>query len=67
MPSTANIDYAVVHAPRSIPRMIHLPSELCENAHYFVYLSSIITTHMDSLFPGMEISGCYSFRLTRNS
>ncbi|QEY50443.1 polyphosphate kinase 1 [Legionella longbeachae] len=61
------INYAVVHAPRSIPRVIHLPSELCGDAHYFVYLSSIITTHVDSLFPGMEISGCYSFRLTRNS
>lgn len=62
-----NINYAVVHAPRSIPRMIHLPSELCGNGHYFVYLSSIIKTHVNSLFPGMEISGCYSFRLTRNS
>ena len=47
--------------------MIHLPSELCGDAHYFVYLSSIIKTHVNSLFPGMEISGCYSFRLTRNS
>ncbi len=62
-----NIDYAVVHAPRTIPRMIHLPSELCGDGHYFVYLSSIIKTHVNSLFPGMEISGCYSFRLTRNS
>lgn len=62
-----NINYAVIHAPRSIPRMIHLPSELCDQAHYFVYLSSIIQTHVTSLFPGMEISGCYAFRLTRNS
>lgn len=62
-----NINYAVVHAPRSIPRVIHLPSELCGGADYFVYLSSIINTHVNSLFPGMEISGCYSFRLTRNS
>ena len=62
-----NINYAVVHAPRSLPRVIHLPSELCDDGHYFVYLSSIITTHVNRLFPGMEISGCYSFRLTRNS
>lgn len=62
------IDYAVVHAPRSIPRMIHLPSELCEDGgDYFVYLSGIIQTHINSLFPGMEINGCYPFRLTRNS
>ncbi|MDI9819362.1 MULTISPECIES: polyphosphate kinase 1 [unclassified Legionella] len=63
-----NIDYAVVHAPRSLPRLIPLPSELrTEGSSHFVYLSSIIETHIHSLFPGMEISGCYPFRLTRNS
>ncbi|OCH99087.1 RNA degradosome polyphosphate kinase [Legionella jamestowniensis] len=63
-----NIDYAVVHAPRSLPRLIHLPSELCDaGSTRFVYLSSIIETHIHSLFPGMEINGCYTFRLTRNS
>lgn len=63
-----NIDYAVVHAPRSLPRIIHLPSELCtEGSSSFVYLSSIIQTHIHRLFPGMEINGCYPFRLTRNS
>ncbi|KTD65306.1 polyphosphate kinase 1 [Legionella spiritensis] len=63
-----SIDYAVVHAPRSLPRMIHLPSELCTDGKiYFVHLSSIIQTHIHRLFPGMEINGCYPFRLTRNS
>lgn len=63
-----SIDYAVVHAPRALPRMIHLPSELCTNGgSYFVHLSAIIQTHIHSLFPGMEIQGCYPFRLTRNS
>ncbi len=62
-----NIDYAVVHAPRALPRLINLPSELCVGGSYFVYLSSIIETHIHSLFPGMEINGCYPFRLTRNS
>lgn len=63
-----NINYAVVHAPRSLPRMIPLPSELCSNGgHYFVYLSSIIEAHIHRLFPGMEIKGCFPFRLTRNS
>jgi polyphosphate kinase len=62
------IDYAVVHAPRSLPRIIHLPSELCtDGGDYFVHLSSIIQTHIHRLFPGMEIKGCYPFRLTRNS
>ena len=62
-----NINYAVVHVPRSIQRIIPLPSELCTEGHSFVYLSSIIKTHIHDFFPGMEISGCYAFRLTRNS
>lgn len=63
-----NINYAVVHAPSSLPRMIHLPSELCGGkGSHFVYLSSIIKAHIQRLFPGMETSGCYAFRLTRNS
>lgn len=62
-----NINYAVVHAPHSLPRMIRLPSELCDSNTCFVYLSSIIKTHICSFFPGMEIEGCYPFRLTRNS
>lgn len=62
-----NINYAVVHAPRSLPRVIHLPSELCGDSSSFVYLSSIIKTHIHRFFPGMEILGCYSFRITRNS
>ena len=33
----------------------------------FVFLSSIIHAHVDELFPGMEVAGCYQFRVTRNS
>ena len=62
-----NINYAVVHAPRSLPRIIRLPSEMAENGDHFIYLSTIIKTYIHLLFPGMEISGCYAFRLTRNS
>ena len=62
-----NINYAVVHAPRSLQRLIHLPSELCANGSHFVYLSSIMKAHISLFFPGMEINGCYAFRLTRNS
>lgn len=61
------IDFAVVHAPRSLPRMIQLPAALGGKGHHFIYLSSIIKANINKLFPGMEISGSYSFRLTRNS
>ncbi|MDF1758507.1 MAG: polyphosphate kinase 1 [Legionellaceae bacterium] len=62
-----NINYAIVHAPRALPRMIKLPSELCGDGPSFIYLSSIIKAHIHHFFPGMEIKGCYSFRITRNS
>ena len=62
-----NINYAVVHAPHTLPRIIRLPSELCSEGSHFVYLSSIIKTHIHRFFPGMKINGCYAFRLTRNS
>ena len=35
--------------------------------HDYVFLSSIIREHIDELFPGLEVSGCYQFRVTRNS
>ncbi len=58
---------AVVQAPRALPRLIQLPRECAGGVHDFVFLSSIIHTHVDSLFPGMEVTGCYQFRVTRNS
>ncbi|MBK6742855.1 MAG: polyphosphate kinase 1 [Hydrogenophilales bacterium] len=58
---------AVVQAPRSLPRVIQLPKEIagCENG--FVFLSSILHTHVGALFAGMQVLGCYQFRVTRNS
>lgn len=62
-----NINYAVVHAPRALPRMVLLPKELSGEKDIFIYLSSIIKTNISSFFPGMEIKGCFAFRITRNS
>lgn len=62
-----NLKYAFVNAPRSLPRALRLPKELISDGHQFIHLSSIIKMHIHRLFPGMEISGCYAFRLTRNS
>jgi polyphosphate kinase len=61
-------DRAIVQAPRSLPRLIRLSPEL-ENTGScdFVFLSSIIHAFVDELFMGMTVTGCYQFRLTRNS
>jgi polyphosphate kinase len=59
---------AVVQAPRSLPRLIQFPAELfANNTNNFTFLSSIIHAHIDDLFPGMKVTGCYQFRVTRNS
>jgi len=62
-----NSGIAVVQAPRSLPRLIHLPREYSKGPHDFVFLSSIIHAHVGDLFPGMKATGCFQFRLTRNS
>jgi polyphosphate kinase len=58
----------MVQAPRSLPRIIRLPDCISKpDEHNFVFLSSIIRVHVDSLFPGLDVDGCYQFRVTRNS
>ena len=58
----------MVQAPRSLPRIIRLPDELSKpGEHNFVFLSSVIRVHVDRMFPGLDVDGCYQFRITRNS
>lgn len=60
--------FAVVGAPRSLPRLIQIPPAVPGTGpHDFVFLSSVIHAYVDELFPGMSVSGCYQFRVTRNS
>ena len=59
--------FALVRAPRSLPRVIPLPKEICGSEHGFVFLSSIMHSQMGSLFNGMEPVGVYQFKVTRNS
>lgn len=58
---------AIVQAPRSLPRLVHLPASCSDGPNEFVFLSSIIHAHVAELFPGMKPTGCYQFRVTRNS
>ena len=58
----------MVQAPRSLPRIIRLPEHLSNpGCHDFVFLSSVIRVHVEKLFPGLKVDGCYQFRVTRNS
>ena len=58
---------AIVGAPRSLPRLVQLPESVAGGPYDFVFLSSLIHQHVGDLFPGMKVSGCYQFRVTRNS
>lgn len=58
---------AIIPAPRSLPRLIRLPDNLCDGGDNLIFLSSIIHEFADELFPGMKVKGCYQFRITRNA
>jgi polyphosphate kinase len=56
---------AIVQAPRSLPRVVALPEEAGHKR--FVLLTGIVQHFVSRLFSGMEVLGCYQFRVTRNS
>jgi polyphosphate kinase len=58
---------AIIPAPRSLPRLVRLPDELCDDGDNLVFLSSMIHAHAHRLFPGMKVKGSYQFRITRNA
>ena len=62
-----DINLAIVPAPRSLPRVIRLPDELTGGKEHHVMLSAIIHEHVGDLFPGVNVTGCHQFRLTRNA
>lgn len=58
---------AVVRVPRSLPRLITLPDAVAKGPHDLTLLSSVIHANVGDLFPGMRVTGCFQFRVTRNS
>ena len=58
---------AIVQAPRVVPRTILMPPEISGCEYGFIFLSSILHAHVGELFSGMEVLGCFQFRVTRNS
>lgn len=63
-----SIEHAIVQAPRALPRLIRMPKAVSGSGQRdFVFLSSVIHAHIADLFPSMATTGCYQFRVTRNS
>ncbi len=57
---------AVVQVPRPLPRLVRLP-RTDSGLQEFVFLGDLIGHYLAELFPGMQIKGSWSFRVTRNS
>jgi polyphosphate kinase len=53
--------FARVKVPKILPRWVPLPT-----ANHFIPLEEVIGANLEVLFPGVEILGCYIFRITRN-
>jgi polyphosphate kinase len=58
-------ELAIVQAPRSLPRIVPLPD--ANSRRRLVALSTIVEAFVAHLFEGVQVQGCYQFRLTRNS
>ncbi|HEX5459789.1 MAG TPA: polyphosphate kinase 1 [Steroidobacteraceae bacterium] len=58
-------ELAIVQAPRSLPRVVPVPIE--GSARTLVLLTGIVHAFVQKLFAGIEVVGCYQFRVTRNS
>ncbi len=54
--------FARVKVPKILSRWVPLPG-----VHRYVPLELVIAANLELLFPGVEILGCYPFRITRNT
>ncbi len=54
--------FARVKVPKILPRWVPLPTP-----NHFVPLEQVIGANLEALFPGVEILGWYTFRITRNT
>ncbi len=61
-PVTGTVHFARVKVPKSLPRWVPIA-----RPNHFVPLEQVIGANLAVLFPGMEILGWHSFRLTRYS
>ena len=64
--SNGDVFYARIKVPVGVlPRFVQIPSG--QPGEEFVMLEDIIETHVSALFPGFDVNGAYTFRVTRNA
>jgi polyphosphate kinase len=62
-PDSKDEYFARVKVPNILPRFLATHPKL---SNRYITLESVIAAHLNELFPGMEITDHYAFRLTRN-
>ncbi len=58
--------FAFVEVPSLLPRLIPVMEEENKNEQKFVLLEDLVSLKIGGLFPGMTITACFPFRVTRN-
>ncbi len=58
---------AIVQVPRVLPRVLRVPQVGDGKTRALVLLSSMVQRFVGELFPGMAVTGCVPFRITRDS
>jgi len=64
-PAISEHRFARVKVPEILPRFIAIGGRP-EEARDFILLEDLIGQNLGDLFPGLEIRGCYPFRVTRD-
>lgn len=59
--------FARLKVPDNVPRLIRVESDRDSEQVTFLPLEELISSHLDKLFPGMEVSEHHVFRVTRNA
>jgi polyphosphate kinase len=68
-PKTGNEHFARLKVPPNLPRFIRIEDRTTDDGTLvkrFVPLEEVIASHLDQLFPGMDVQEQFSFRVTRN-
>lgn len=58
--------YAIVNIPSAyLPRFTQLPN--IGEVHYLLFLDDVVRQNLPTIFPGFQVNGCYSIKLTRDA
>ncbi len=59
--------FARMKIPGVLPRFVSCPGDGAASAPCFVWLEQVIAANLESLFPGLQVTESYPFRVTRDA